>query len=295
MSRGCPYRCTYCCNNALGRLYGGEWQVRCRSVSNFVAELEQIVTRFPEIERIIINDDLFLEDIETISEFCSAYKQTIGLPFGVSGLHPAKVEEQKIRLLVDAGMRRAGIGIQTGSMRVMHQVYHRACTQQQITQTFDVMRKFADRCTPIYQLILDNPWETEADQLETLRLLLRLRRSYILHTFSLTFYPGAELYERARQEGLLTNDLTQVYCKNYLELKRTYLNGLVRLFRSKDVPHWLIAPLMSAPLRWLNWVWLPEQMLWLFNLIGRIGRGARCLLRGDWSPVRKVLRARRAA
>ena len=116
------------------------------------------------------------------------------------------------------------------------------------------------------------------------------RRPYRLALFSLTFYPGTELYERARREGLVTNEFTQVYRKFYYALKRTYINGLFQLFQSQYVPYWLIALLMSASLRCLNWVWLPEQVYRVCDLLGRVERGARRLLHGDWSPVRFVFR-----
>ena len=290
LSRGCHYRCAYCANNFLGKIYGREWRVRRRGVSNFLGELKQIRSCFPEIQRIHINDELFVDDVKMVREFCSSYKQANGIPFSISGFHPEIVDEEKIRLLVDAGLVDAQVGIQTGSMRVMHQVYHRACTQKHITQTFEVLHKFTDRIIPRYHLILDNPWETEEDQIETLRMMLRLRRPYRLALFSLVFYPGTELHERARREGLVTNDLTQVYRKFYHELKRTYVNGLFRLFQSPYVPYWLIALLMSAPLRRLNWVWLPERVYRMCSLLGRVGQGARRLLRGDWSPARNAFR-----
>jgi anaerobic magnesium-protoporphyrin IX monomethyl ester cyclase len=104
MSRGCHYRCAYCANNALARTYAGEWRVRRRSVPHVIGELKQMVARFPEIQYVQISDDLLLDDLEKIREFSSAYKQAIGIPFLIGGLHPAMVEKEKISLLADAGM-----------------------------------------------------------------------------------------------------------------------------------------------------------------------------------------------
>lgn len=293
MSRGCHYRCTYCSNNALGEKYGGEWRIRRRSVPNLIGELRWATTRFPEIQYITIDDDHFLDDVEMVHKFCSAYKQEVGISFSVVGMYPATVDEEKIRLLVDAGMKRAKVGIQTGSMRVMHQIYRRPCTLKQITQTFEILHKFTDRLTPTYQFILDNPWETEQDHLETLRLLFYLTKPYRLAILSLTFFPGTELCERAKREGLVTDELTQVYRKNWASPpNRTYINGLFQLFQVQYVPHWMIALLMSAPLRRLNWVWLPELVKQCFHILMLLKKGAQLLLRGEWSRIRNALHRR---
>jgi len=47
---------------------------------------------------------------------------------------------------------------------------------------------------------------------------------------------------------------------------------------------------ITQHLRCLNWVWLPEQVYRVCDLLGRVERGARRLLHGDWSPVRNVFR-----
>ena len=168
MSRGCTYSCTYCCNNALRRVYHQEWRVRRRSVPNFIGELQQIVARFPGIRWIKIEDDVFLGHTQMLREFADLYKPTIGLPLFVTGFQPSMVDEERVSILVDAGMRRARVGIQTGSIRAMREVYRRPTTAVQLARTFDVLHRFSDRMDPpMYDLILDNPWETKEEELDT--------------------------------------------------------------------------------------------------------------------------------
>jgi len=294
MSRSCRNRCAYCSNSALGKLYGKQWRVRRRSVPHFIGELKQAITRFPEIQRIVIEDEFFLDDDEMLREFCDAYKREIGLPFIVTGMFPLIVDEERIRLLVEAGMCRVAIGIQTGSMRVMHQVYNRPSTQEQIQQVFQTIGKFQDRCKPTYQYIVDSPWETDEDQLATLRQLFLIPRPYILEYFSLTLLPGTRLLERAVKEGLLLDERTRTYRKDYHLQNQTYINGLFRLFQVQYVPHWVIRLLMWTPLRRLGWVWLPRLAEKVFHILARFQRGARHLLRGDWSWIRQAISRRMA-
>ena len=53
-SRGCPFDCAYCCNHLLRRIYGREGKpIRFRSVDNVIAEIQQVVKRFPFINRLV--------------------------------------------------------------------------------------------------------------------------------------------------------------------------------------------------------------------------------------------------
>jgi len=80
-SRGCPYRCSYCCNIALRRLYRGAGKyVRYRSVENVVEEVELVISKFPTIEYIAFHDDILPLRISWFDKFCHIYSERISLP-----------------------------------------------------------------------------------------------------------------------------------------------------------------------------------------------------------------------
>jgi len=293
MSRGCLYACTYCCNNALQRIYEKQWRIRRRSVANIVDELTQIKARFPGIEWIRLDDDFFLDDLPMVREFAAAYKQAVHLPLESLGFHPGAVTDEKIGLLVDAGLRRVHMGIQAGSTQALHRVYKRPGSFEQTKRAIQIFHKYTDRMTPpVYELILDNPWESEEEKVQTLRLILDTPQPYMLSLFSLTFYPGTELHERAQAEGILQDDQSQVYGKFYLKEQPTYINGLFRLFQFEFTPHWLMVWLLTDKMRRLNWVWLPYLIRRVLWLIGLTGAGWRAIRRRDWSAFGRAWRAR---
>lgn len=292
MSRGCTYACRYCCNNALRNIYHHQWRVRRRSVPNFIGELREITARFPEIRLIKIEDDNFMNDTAMLREFCAAYKREIGRPMFITGFQPPMVDEEKIAMLVDAGMRQVRMGIQTGSMRTMHEVYHRPTKREHILHAAAVLSKFSDRMVPpAYDMIVDNPWETEEDNLETLRLLLEMAGPFEIIMFSLTFYPGTELYERAKREGILQNEVEQVYRQHFLINRRSYTNGLLKLVQTQRAPRWLLKLLLGERLRRRNWVWLPYLLYSFYSALGYLQAGLRALFRGDWAAFRRAFRA----
>jgi anaerobic magnesium-protoporphyrin IX monomethyl ester cyclase len=291
LTRGCAFRCAYCCNDALRSIYPGQWRVRRRSVGHLMGELKRATAYLPGLGLIRFVDDDFVDDLDTLHQFCTAYKQTVAIPFEVDGWRPDMVDHEKISLLVDVGLKILHMGIQTGSMRTMHHIYRRPLQRHHVIQATQVLSQFAGRIDPpVYDLIVDNPWEDEQDQLETLSLLLDIPRPYRLQLFSLTFYPGTELYERGKREGLIQDESSQIYQKHYfLNSQRTYLNGLFKLIQSQRAPRWLLVFLMHERLRRLQWVWLPFALNSLLHGIQLVAAGWRAARRGDWKSISRYL------
>ena len=54
-TRGCPHSCSYCCNNALRKIYkDNNTYVRFRSPENIVKELELVKNKFRFIKSVMI-------------------------------------------------------------------------------------------------------------------------------------------------------------------------------------------------------------------------------------------------
>jgi radical SAM superfamily enzyme YgiQ (UPF0313 family) len=69
-SRGCPFSCTYCCNNTLRRIFKGKGKyVRRRTVVNVIEELVQAKKMFKNLTYIVFFDDVFTFDINWIRKF----------------------------------------------------------------------------------------------------------------------------------------------------------------------------------------------------------------------------------
>ena len=235
-TRGCPFRCTYCYNNALNKIYNSSEnnKIRKRSVDLIIEELLFVKNKLSFIEWISIGDDAFLfNNIEYISEFCRRYKREIGLPFYVGGVTPKTVDREKMTLLVDAGLIKIRMGIQTGSER-MKKLYGRVHSNEQVIKSTWILNEFIGKMLPPnFDIILDNPWEKDEDLIETLMLLTKIPIPFSLNLFSLTFYPGIYLYEKAISDGIIKDDLNDVYRKHYKKgVKKHYLNMLFSLLHN---------------------------------------------------------------
>jgi anaerobic magnesium-protoporphyrin IX monomethyl ester cyclase len=252
-SRGCPFQCTYCWNHAFSRIYAGERIIRQRSVENVIAELRIVKERFPYVELICIDDDaFFLRTDEDIEEFSTQYREQIQIPMWVTGATPTTLTERKLAALANAGMTTFRMGIQTGSQRTK-KLYRRTHSNQAIRNAVSLIHKFRDRINrPQYDIILDNPWETPRDLRTTLRFLSRLPVPYELFLFPLVFYPGTDLFEKARREGKMPAEESELERIRYHRFKPTFLNSLFFLLNDYARRGWCISPvlmfLLTSPL-----------------------------------------------
>jgi radical SAM superfamily enzyme YgiQ (UPF0313 family) len=242
-TRGCPFSCTYCCNDALKKIHKDFAKIRVKSPEVMMEEIVAIKNKFPFIQYINFQDDtLFALSEKEIEAFTQNYKKYVNLPFMVPGIQPSVFTEKKFEYLVDAGMLRARMGIQTGSKKILD-LYNRKQNNKMVINVSCQLQKFSKKLTmPNYDLILDNPWETKEDILETISLMQELAAPFSLNLFSLSFFPGTSLYTKAINENII-NEKTKL--DHYLNYKPTYLNLVIALFGLMKVPKWLLEILLS--------------------------------------------------
>ncbi|MBN1296838.1 B12-binding domain-containing radical SAM protein [bacterium] len=246
-SRGCPHNCTYCCWHALKRIYDVKTNIRRRSVNHIIGELEMILDRMPWFKEITFSDDSFLDaPVAEIEHMATEYKRVAHQrPFQCLA-EPRTITRSRMDPLVDAGLANIQIGIQSGSERIK-EMYRRTHSNQRIIEMGLLLKEYIPRIRPpIYDFILDNPWETIQDKYETLQLLLKIPPPFYLQIFRLTFFPGTGLFEKAREEGLIGNDIREIYSQQYNERDITYINLLFSAF-SRPVPRSIMALACSKP------------------------------------------------
>ena len=245
-TRGCPFSCTYCCNDALRKIHKDFTKLRAKSPEYIVQEISTLKNKFPFIKYVNFQDDtisaLSEEDIEKFSQY---YKKFVGLPFMIPGIQSSVFSEKKFDYLVNGGMIRARMGIQTGSRRILD-MYKRKQDNETVIKISHMLQKYSKKLTmPNYDIIVDNPWETQEDTLQTICLLEKLAPPFSLNIFSLSFFPGTSLYSKAIQENII-NDKTKF--KHYYKYKTTYLNLIIALFGLFKVPRWFLKLLLSKHL-----------------------------------------------
>jgi anaerobic magnesium-protoporphyrin IX monomethyl ester cyclase len=197
-SRGCPFSCSYCCNNLLHEIYGK--QIRKRSPESVLEEIEQYLVesdlRFSYLS--ILDDCFTAHSVEWLEEFIKGYKE-ISIPLVFRSI-PQFVTEEKIALLRQAPCGFALIGLQSGSERTLRDVYQRKHSRSAFLRCAELLDK--SQIPAVYDLIVDNPYETADDHMQTVGVVAKLPKSSYVSLASLTFYKYTALYERAKADGL---------------------------------------------------------------------------------------------
>jgi radical SAM superfamily enzyme YgiQ (UPF0313 family) len=166
----------------------------------------------------------------------------------IAGIIPNYVREDRLAVLVEAGMNRLRMGIQNGSWNIL-QFYERPTPPKRILEAGKTIAKFKGyMIPPNYDIIVDNPIETEEDVKTNLRFLDELARPYTLNVLSLRVIPNSVL-ARQMQERKLSIDTISA---NYVGVAPTLANCLVFVLSSVPIPSWLFEkwlgkarPLMS--------------------------------------------------
>jgi len=252
-TRGCPYPCTFCNNAALLKVYKGKgsW-VRKRSADNVIAEILKARACFPTIEAINIVDDLFfVRSEEDIEEFAVKYRQQVNLPIELDAF-PNTITEEKVRSLARVPINLISMGIQSGSADTLKNIYKRPTPIEKIVEGINIFARH--RIPAEYHYIVNNPFESDRNRIETLRFAASHHRGpAILRIFPLQFYPGTPLYDDARQAGLIGQRHESAYQYTYTGkthiLGSQYLDVWLRVvlhLRNRGVPSAVVHRLIDC-------------------------------------------------
>lgn len=183
-SRGCSFRCSYCCTPVL-------WpgNVRRFSPERMVEEIKFQRQLFPEAE-IGFCDDSFFSDRRWLDRFLELINP-MKIKFQCIG-RADHLNREYVEKLAAAGMTYIAFGVETGS----------SDRQKKLHKNLDFARMFETmRCLADYKIktkcffMLGFPDETPEEIVETINLAVELRRLGMTYfsIFPVTLYPGTEL------------------------------------------------------------------------------------------------------
>ncbi|MDD5021372.1 MAG: cobalamin-dependent protein [Endomicrobiaceae bacterium] len=200
-SRGCFYRCAYCYNSVLSKIYPKEVKYyRTRSVDNVIDEILYAKKHFKAIKRVKFDDDTFISDSQWIDDFCTKYKKLINIPFDIM-ISPHMLNYGNLKKLQKAGLVRAQMGIEGSSAKENIEEYNRAFLNDKIYD-FSIKNKKL-KLDIVYDIIIDNPMTTEKEKEGLFLFLLSLQSKFKLFMYSLAFFPKTLITESFLKQGLI--------------------------------------------------------------------------------------------
>jgi len=195
-SRGCPFACRYCSSS----LYMG-YRFRARSAKNVADEIEWLCNDF-NAKHIAFGDDNFTLSKKRVVEICEELKRRkIEVTWSCSSRIDT-ISAELLKLMRSAGCVAIYYGIESASRRILD-YYRKRISIEKAKEVIRATKKAG--ISAICSFILGAPMETKKEMNETLKLALKLDPDYAQFSI-LTPYPGTEIYEEAKQKGLLLSE-----------------------------------------------------------------------------------------
>ena len=184
--------------------------VRLRSPENILEEIKDLAQAYPDIREFYLEVETFGVDIPWALDLCSkleAFNKSLPSPLGFGTnlrITPNADLENIFRMMERCNFKFINIGLESGSDKVRAGILKRHYSNEDIVKAVRLAR--AHGIKVIFQILIGIPGETPADFEETIQITRRCRpNSYILSIFFP--YPGTELYEVVRRNGLIKGGL----------------------------------------------------------------------------------------
>jgi radical SAM superfamily enzyme YgiQ (UPF0313 family) len=206
-SRGCPFRCTYCLNHKIMKLYKDNGHLpkeylRRHSVDDVIDEIKYLLSHYKRIKMFIFDDDVFTFDKAWLKDFSEKYRATTDIGF-VCNAHARIFDEDMARYLKEAGCKIVKFGLESGSDRIRRNVLNRYMTNKDIERAFNVSHKFGLHTSAFVMIGL--PHEEKSDMVETMDLLARIQPGRIRWSLFFPFI-GTKAYDIAKKAGQIDFD-----------------------------------------------------------------------------------------
>lgn len=168
VSRGCPYNCTYCCNQLIRSIYGSEGKkIRFRSVDSVITEIKQLLEQYPAFNMLNFDDDILFLRKDWSEEFAEKYSKEINLPF-ICNARANLTNKALVDLLKKAGCCHVKFGLESGNEYLSNKILNRNLTNDQIKKAFALCRD-AGLITESFNMV-GIPYDTPSTILDTIKL-----------------------------------------------------------------------------------------------------------------------------
>lgn len=201
-SRGCPFHCSFCFEDAMRDLYKGKGKyVRIRDIDHVIEECIELKRDTP-VEVIYFADDVFGMNRSWLYEFLERYKKEVDLPFiCLVRADLVAADEEYAFNLAKGGCQSVFFGIESGNEDLRNQVLKKQLDDGQIIRAAELLHK-AGITFRTYN-ILGLPDETLEDAYSTVELNIKIKADYPWCSIFSPF-PGTELSDYALAKGYLS-------------------------------------------------------------------------------------------
>ncbi|MBU2443282.1 MAG: B12-binding domain-containing radical SAM protein [Nanoarchaeota archaeon] len=202
-SRGCPYNCSFC-QPTLRALFGDV--VRHRSPENVIDELKILKKKF-SIQAFFLQDDTFNINKDWVKKFCSLLKkEKLGLLWACNVRVNTLKNLKEVKMMYDSGLRIVHIGVESGSQRILNEIYQKGIKLKDVPVAIDNLNKIGIKSLCFF--MLGAPTETKEEIEQTIKFAVSLNATEITASIA-TPLPGTKLLETMKKKYKISNDFSK--------------------------------------------------------------------------------------
>ena len=229
MSRGCPYKCSYCINVQLQQIYEGHQYHRMKSIPRVVREVRHAIEHYG-IEFLKFWDETFLlMDRTRMEEFGDLYSKEVGLPYVIETTAQS-IDEHSARILHKTNCRSASLGMETGSPDMRKGLLFKPTANATYVKAFELLEHHGVQKVSFNRIGL--PTESQEDVFRTIGMN-RLCRTDTQSVGIFYPYKGTPIREMMLREGWMDEDFDLRDLKDYDY--NTFTSGSRSVVRFKDM------------------------------------------------------------
>ncbi len=214
-SRGCPFACRYCCSSLfMGRKF------RARSAENVVDEIEWLMDKFGA-KYVGFGDDTFTLNRKRVEEICEEIRSRgLDVEWACSS-RVDTIDDGLLKKMRNAGCTCIYYGVESSNPDILNNYYRKRISLDQVKDA--VKKTKENKIVTVCSFMIGAPMETREDIMNTLKFAIKLDPDYAQFSI-LTPYPGTEIYNEAKEKGLLLTENYDDYTCGKPVLKNFYMS-----------------------------------------------------------------------
>ncbi len=217
-SRGCPFNCQFCGTRSF---WGNSY--RFRSPENVVDEIEYYNKKFGFMFFRLWDYTFSLIPKRGIEICKEILKRNLKIYLACQ-TRADKITEDLVFWLKKAGCIFIGIGVESGSERVLKKI-NKQISIKSVIKAFSIFKKYNLPAYPF--LMIGNPGESDESIHHTINLMKIINPYKIVTSITMVF-PGTDLYKLAKKQGFIDDNY---WLSSKPQPYYTYENSLKTLYK----------------------------------------------------------------